>query len=338
MPFTVEEFRDLISILKERPEWREELRRFVLADELLSLPEQIARLRRDTDQRFQELAVQIGQLVEAQRRTEERVGRLEETVTQLVEAQRRTEERVGRLEETVTQLAEAQRRTEERVGRLEETVTQLAEAQRRTEERVGRLEETVTRLAQAQKHTEEQVATLTGQVTTLTGQVATLTVQMTELTRTVHTLTDDVGELKGKSLEADYRTKVFSYFGRLLSRVHVLSSDELTTLLDEAIDAGVLSALEAQEISLADVVVRGKRRQDGAEMYLVVEVSWGVGPGDVERAVHRAELFSRTGVIAIPVVAGRRVTPEAAELAQADKVWQLTDGRAVMPESGATPL
>jgi len=296
MPFTVEEFRDLVGILKERPEWREELRRLVLADELLSLPEQIARLRRDTDQRFQELAVQVGQL------------------------------------------AEAQRRTEERIGRLEETVVQLAEAQRRTEERMGRLEEMVTQLAQAQKHTEEQVTTLTGQVTTLTGQVATLTVQMTELTRTVRVLTDDVGELKGKSLEADYRTKVFSYFGHLLSRAHVLSSDELTTLLDDAIDAGALSAPEAHEISLAAVVVRGKRRQDGAEMYLVVEVSWGVGPGDVERAVHRAELFSRTGVTAIPVVAGRRVTPEAAELAQADKVWQLTDGRAIMPESGATPL
>ncbi len=281
MPFTVEEFRDLVSVLKEKPEWREELRRLVLTDELLSLPEHIARLRSETDQHFQELATQVSQLVEAQRRTEERMGRLEETVSQLVEAQRCTEERMGRLEETVSQLAEAQRRTEE--------------------------------------------------------QVTTLTAQMAELTRAVRILTDDVGELKGKSLETDYRTKIFSYFGRLLSRVHALSPDELTTLLDDAIDAGALSAPEAHEISLADVVVHGKRRKDGAEMYLIVEVSWGVGPGDVERAVRRAELFSRVGVTAIPVVAGRRVTPEAAERARTGNVWQLTDGRAVLPESGATP-
>jgi hypothetical protein len=38
MAFTVEEFRDLLRILDERPEWRAELRRLVLTDELLALP------------------------------------------------------------------------------------------------------------------------------------------------------------------------------------------------------------------------------------------------------------------------------------------------------------
>ena len=77
MPFTIEEFRDLIRMLDERPEWRSELRRLVLTDELLALPAQMAELRVHTEQRFQELAV-------AQRRTEERV-------TELAVAQRRTE-------------------------------------------------------------------------------------------------------------------------------------------------------------------------------------------------------------------------------------------------------
>lgn len=39
MPFQVEEFRDLIRLLAERPEWRAELRQLVLTDELLTLPE-----------------------------------------------------------------------------------------------------------------------------------------------------------------------------------------------------------------------------------------------------------------------------------------------------------
>jgi hypothetical protein len=232
MPFTVEEFRDLVRIVEERPEWRGELRRLVLTDELLSLPEQVARLRQDTEKGFQEL---------------------------------------------------------------------------------------------------------TAQVTTLAAQVTTLTAQVAELTRAVHTLTDDVGELKGKSLEADYRTKVFAYFGRLLRRAHVLSPEELTALLEGAIDSGTLSAAQAQEIALADLVVRGRRQGDGAEVYLVVEVSWGVGPDDVERAVRRAELFARTGTTAIPVVAGKRVTADAARLARMEKVWQLTDGHAVLPELAATP-
>jgi septation ring formation regulator EzrA len=59
MPFTISDFHDLVRILEERPEWREELRRLMLTDELLSLPEQVAGLRTTTDQRFRELTQQL---------------------------------------------------------------------------------------------------------------------------------------------------------------------------------------------------------------------------------------------------------------------------------------
>ena len=74
MPFTVEEFRDLVRILEARPEWREELRRLVLTDALLALPEQMAELRARSEQQFQALA-------EAQQRTEGQVVVLTERVT-----------------------------------------------------------------------------------------------------------------------------------------------------------------------------------------------------------------------------------------------------------------
>lgn len=45
MPFSVEEFHDLVRLLEERPEWRREIRRLVLTDELLALPAQVAELR-----------------------------------------------------------------------------------------------------------------------------------------------------------------------------------------------------------------------------------------------------------------------------------------------------
>jgi hypothetical protein len=114
MTFAVEEFHDLIRLLEQAPEWRADLRRVLLTEELLSLPE-ITR-----------------ELVEAQRRTEERLE-------QLAEAQRRTEERLEALTARVEQLAEAQRRTEARVE-------QLAEAQRRTEEVVQKLVRRTDRL------------------------------------------------------------------------------------------------------------------------------------------------------------------------------------------------
>ena len=60
MPFTVAEFRDLVRLLEERPEWREELRRLVLTSELLALPEQIAELRAHSEQQFEEYRVDSG--------------------------------------------------------------------------------------------------------------------------------------------------------------------------------------------------------------------------------------------------------------------------------------
>jgi len=118
----------------------------------------------------------------------------------------------------------------------------------------------------------------------------------------------------------------------MVRRAHVLSSDELTSLFEEAIESGTLSEAEVDEIALADAVVRGKRREDGTDVYLVVEVSWGVGPSDVERAVQRAALLEKTGTPTVPVVAGRWVTSEAGRLAHAKQVWQITDGQAVSPE------
>ncbi|MDR7483632.1 MAG: hypothetical protein QN183_07215 [Armatimonadota bacterium] len=104
MAFGVQDFHDLVRLLEQHPEWRAELRRLLLTEEILSLPQVV-----------RELAEEVRRLAAAQRRTEER---LEE----LAAAQRRTEERLK-------ELAAAQRRTEER---LEE----LAAAQRRTEETV----------------------------------------------------------------------------------------------------------------------------------------------------------------------------------------------------------
>jgi chaperonin cofactor prefoldin len=44
MPFTVEEFKDLMKLLEERPEWRTELRRLLLTEDLLALPQVVREL------------------------------------------------------------------------------------------------------------------------------------------------------------------------------------------------------------------------------------------------------------------------------------------------------
>jgi hypothetical protein len=245
MPFTVDDVRDLVRLLDERPEWRAEVRRQLLSDEFLALPEQVAQQRSDI-QRIE------GQIAEVRLRTE----RIEE---QIVEQRRETDRRFQQVED-----------------------------------------------------------------------------QIAALTRTVDTLRDDVGELKGDSLERRYREKASAYFGRLLRRTRVVTDAELHELLDDAVERGVLSEDESDEVTWADAVVRGRRRGDRAEIVVVAEVSWGVGVTDVERASRRAKLLARLGFTTLPVVGGKAVTREAANLARQQGVWQLFDGRLVAPDTVAT--
>jgi hypothetical protein len=90
--------------------------------------------------------------------------------------------------------------------------------------------------------------------------------------------------------------------------------------VEDARDKGVLLSFDAQEIYDADVVARGRRLEDGTEVYLLVEISWGVGRQGVERAVQRAALLTRLGTPVIPVVAGRRIPPTVARLAYKQQV------------------
>lgn len=79
-------------------------------------------------------------------------------------------------------------------------------------------------------------------------------------------------------------------------------------------------------------MVRGRRREDDAEAYLVAEVSAGIAKGDVERAMRRAEILSRAlERLSMAVVAGERLTPEANRLARGWGVWRVLDGQVLAP-------
>jgi predicted nuclease with TOPRIM domain len=250
MAFTIEDFRDLIGLLGQHPEWRTELRRWVLSDDLLALPQ------------------------------------------------------------TMHELAEAQRRTEERVGQLAVRMDELTQRMDELTQRMDQLTQRVDQLAQ---------------------RMDQLTVRMEQLVEVQTRMGSDLERLKGSDLERRYRERAHAYFSRLFRRIHVLSGDELMALLEAAITHKQLSEEEADDILQTDVVLRGRRREDGTEVYGVVEVSWGIGLSDVQRASTRATLLSRTGMPAIPIVAGFWMTPEAQEPARAFQVWQVTNGRVTPP-------
>lgn len=284
MTFTVEHFHQLTQLLHERPEWRAEMRRLLLTEEILNLPHALS-----------ELAV-------AQQRTEDGLQRLEVQVEELAVAQQRTEDGLQRLEARVEELAVAQQRTEARVEELivalqllEARVEELTVAQQRTEERLNRIE------------------------------------------ADLHTIKDDLAYLKGRNLEQLHRERPHQYFRGIISKARTLTIDELRHLTETAVEKAQITENKADDIELADAVVRGTEQQTGARIYLVVESSWGVGKNDVERSARRAAFLADTGIRTRPVAAGRWATPEAHDAAEKLDVWLVVNGHALAPSEGESP-
>ncbi len=122
MTLSANDLGKLVELLREHPEWKEQLRAVLLSEELLRLPTMVSELVGA----LRQVQGTVRELAEAQARSEQRLTRLEQAVADLAEAQRRTEERVTRLEQATERLAEAQRRTDQHVAALARQVGSLA--------------------------------------------------------------------------------------------------------------------------------------------------------------------------------------------------------------------
>jgi len=106
-----------------------------------------------------------------------------------------------------------------------------------------RLPELVRELIEAQRRTEERLEALTARLDGLTARVDALAEAQCKTEETVRGLIRDVGELKGRSLERDYRDRSFAYFGRLVKRPHTLSPDEVSELVGRGEDLAWADAI-----------------------------------------------------------------------------------------------
>jgi len=128
MAITVRDVSDLTRILTRYPEWRAEMRRIVLSDELLAMPEtmrELAAAQGRTEQRMEELAA-------AQVRTDARLEALTQRMEELAAAQTRTDQRMeelraaqARADQRMEELRAAQVRTEGRLDRLTDEMREV---------------------------------------------------------------------------------------------------------------------------------------------------------------------------------------------------------------------
>ena len=222
MSFTVNDFEDLVRLLRERPEWQEQLRALVLPRELLELPA------------------------------------------------------------LVRQLAER--------------IDALALAQARTEQ-----------------------------------QLAGLVQEMTQLGKQIGLLTNKVGDYRGSYLEWRYDRRAGAYCSPFARRIRPVDFSDLADALEDAVQAGTIRPRERAAVLETDLVLSGRRREDQADIYVLVEVSSVIDTHDVYRAAERASALAKLGRPVIPVVAGEAIDPLAKDASAAEGVWQVLDGHVVSP-------
>ena len=134
---------------------------------------------------------------------------------------------------------------------------------------------------------------------------------------------NDIAKLKGFVLELIFDRRAPAVFGRYWRRVRVVPATEICELA-ESIQP--LTPEEEESLYRTDAYVMGVRKSDGREIIGVAEVSWMVDIGDVERAQRRAEVLTKRGLLAVPIVAGGEATQTVEQAAQRGACALLLDG------------
>ncbi len=291
-------WEEFLRLLQTDHAFREEVRRLVLTEELLTLPEKV-----------EELIKAVRELVEAQREHSEILRQHSEQIAALVEAQRRTEEALRQHSEIlrqhseqITALIEAQRRTEEALRQHSEILRQHSEQIAALIEVQNRTEAQIAALVEAQRRTWEELQRL------LTWQRG------------------EAGRREGERYERQVIRRAPAIFngGQGGSPEQPIVQQRLTQLLVPFWQEGLIAPED--DPLLADLIWWKD------EQIVVVEVSLQVDRYDVERAARRAATLRRAGAMAMGLVIGEEwATPEAYDEAMRRQVeWfigsEMSDG------------
>lgn len=128
---------------------------------------------------------------------------------------------------------------------------------------------------------------------------------------------------------ANYEFKVQKNLGSIagqslrLRRVRTLKGpradddQDLRNRVDDAEDNGVITEPENHDMWLLDLIFSGRRRDDGAEVLVAVEISITAGDDDISRARDRSEVLRRaTEAETIPVVIADHIDQDRYEAAE----------------------
>ena len=173
--------------------------------------------------------------------------------------------------------------------------------------------------------TNRRLKTLEGDVQTLKTDVQELKADVQRLDTDVQGLKNDVATLKGSDTERRARENILNIAkdelnltrGRILLGSGWETAAQLLVAIDAAEKSGTITENEADNVLVADIIIRARRASDRQYVHGVFEVSRTVRLSDIQRARDRAAtVAAATGEETIAAVIGEIIRPQ--QQAQAD--------------------
>jgi len=317
MAFTVSDVRELLTLLREHPEWRAEVRREILGEELLTLPDLIRQNGEDIRELWaivRQNGEDIRELQAIVRQNSEDIRELQAVVRQNSEDIRQNSADIRDLQAIVRQNSEDIRQNSAAIRDLQAIVRQNSEDIRQNSQDMRELQAVV-------RQNSEDIQQHSAEIRDLVDAIRANTAEVAVLARRVGRMAGTLGSAAGQLAELRWTNAFSGRFGRRLRKARLLTPRDLE-LFEAADDAGDLTEVEALAVRGLDLIVEGieGRGPDARPALLAVEVSPTIEENDVERAALRAAVLRRVGYNAYAAVAGGRITPETDAIARGSAV------------------
>ena len=325
---------ELLHILDDYPEVLAELRRKLLTDDLLAMPESVRAIRetqremQETQQRIADLLNQTAERLDAlearQEQYDAHLARIEASQERIETRQDQSDARLERIEIRQEQSDVRLTRIESSQERMESRQDQSDARLERIETKQDRMEATQAEMLEWQANADKRFDRIESSQERMEATQAEMLQWQANADKRFDHIEGEIGNLRGESLER----RAISRFGRIalsefgVKRLQVIQGaahhprvipvqivDMYETRLAAAADNGLITDAEEVELREADIVARGYSRQDMSPVWFVAEVSGTIAFDDIRRAHERADILSRAlSETVIPVAYGIRVS------------------------------
>ena len=207
------------------------------------------------------------------------------------------------LPDIVREMQQTQLLMIQRMDRMDAQMAQFAERMDKMDARFAqvdaRFEQVIAEMASMNK----RIGNLEGWVGDIHGRLRGWELEHESVRKLLPRLAREYGVARIRAVSADSN--------RSAVRVRAVWEARFEEALEDAFDAGLITAEEEGVISRTDIVARGRRGADGPELWFAVQAAATIGNDDVERAAAGARALRRlSGEDAAAVVYGRRIAAQ----------------------------